>query len=178
MLRTAMAAVLVVSLCACRAPDEVAVEAGAAATAERLPPIAHAADPLAAGQLKEGFYGLEEDAWRWTAGRFVVALGIPGGAAGNGAVLSLRFSLPEAVVKRLGPVTLWASVAGIDLEPQTYTRPGSYLYERRVPAAALAGDTATVKFCTDKAIPPSETDRRELALIFISAALQPAPACD
>ncbi len=173
-----LAVLALAALSGCRGPAEVPVEPEAAAVAERLPATAHAADPLAAAQLKEGFYGLEENAWRWTAGRFTVVLGIPEEAPKTGAVLSLRFSLPEAVLGRLGPVTVVAAVSGVELEPQTFAWSGTHIYERRVPAAALAGDTATVEFHTDKTIPPSEADRRELALIFVSASLRPAPACD
>ncbi len=172
------AVVSLLALQACRGPAETAVEPEGAAPTERLPATAHAADPLAAAQLKDGFYGLEENAWRWTAGRFTVVLGIPEGAAEYGAVLSLRFSLPDAILARLGPVTLSTAVSGVELEPQTFTQPGLHIYERRVPAEALAGDTAKVEFRTDKAIPPSEADRRELALIFVSASLRRAPACD
>ncbi len=41
-------------------------------------------------QLISGFWGLENGAWRWTAGKFSVTLKTPLGAAQKGATLTLR----------------------------------------------------------------------------------------
>ena len=39
-------------------------------------------------------------------------------------------------------------------------------------AAALAGDAVTVEFSFDKALAPSDADRRELSAVFSSAGLE------
>ena len=46
-------------------------------------------DPSAKHQLAKGFYQLEANAWRWTAGDFSVVLKTPPGAAQKGATLTL-----------------------------------------------------------------------------------------
>jgi hypothetical protein len=43
----------------------------------------HMGDPQTAAQLVSGFYGIEQNAWRWTGRRFSVALRPPVGAAGG-----------------------------------------------------------------------------------------------
>jgi hypothetical protein len=124
--------------------------------APALESVVAMADPHAATQLAAGFYGVEQNSWRWTAGRFSVLLRPPRAAAANGAVLELKFTIPEASIAKLKAVTLSASVNGTALAPETYTQPGGFTYSRDVPAKLLAGDVARVDFSLDKAIPPSE----------------------
>jgi hypothetical protein len=157
---------------ACRKPDTVAVENTEPAPAARLSSMVHAADPGTAAQLKEGFHTVEQEAWRWTGKSFAVALGVPEGAAQAGAVLTLRLVIPEPVAAQLGPLTLSADLGGVSLPPETYAKPGEYIYSRDVPSAVLAGDSVVVAFSADKAIPPGPADRRELALIFSSVSLE------
>ncbi len=165
-------AALLMAFAACRKPDAITIEDTEPAPVARLSSTVHAADPASAAQLKEGFHSIEQEAWRWAAKRFAVALGVPEGAARTGAVLSLRFALPEPVTAQLGPLSLSADVGGVILPPETYAKPGEYIYSRDVPSAVLAGDTVLVVFSADKAIPPGPADRRELALIFSSVSLE------
>ncbi len=130
------------------------------------------ADTRAAVQLAKGFYDPEGNAWRWTQQRFSVVLAPPPGAAQRGAKLVFHFTLPEAEVSKLGPVTLSASVAGQDLPPQTYSAAGDYAFERNVPATLLAAQAVNVDFQTDKSLPPTGTDQRELGLVASSIALR------
>jgi hypothetical protein len=130
-------------------------------------------DPAAEPQLVRGFYGVESGSWRWTASRFAVTLHPPEGSAQMGATLQFQFSLPEVIVNKLGPVTLSATVNGTPLPSQTYTKPGEYNYTSAVPPAALSTATAALEFSTNKAIPPSNGDKRELALVAVSVGLSP-----
>lgn len=133
-------------------------------------------DPAVEGQLRSGFYGIEGGAWRWTARSFSVALLPPAGSAQKGARLHFRFTLPDAVINKLGPIQLSASVGGVALPPKRYLMAGTYDYEGEVGADALGGGLVTVEFSCDKALAPSGDELRELALIAISASLEsPAP---
>jgi hypothetical protein len=136
-------------------------------------------DAAAAGQLKSGFYGVESGTWRWTARRFAVELAPPANAAARGARLHLTFTIPDAVIGKLGPMQLSASVGspgsvGLMLDPEHYAAAGSYDYARDIDAGAFQRKgPVTVEFTCDKAIPPTGADRRELALIAVSVGLEP-----
>jgi len=74
LLLAALAACL--ALAGCRSKQKVKVQA----TEEEAPSLAstlHVADPKVAAQLISGFYGIEGDSWRWTAGKFSVLLRPP-----------------------------------------------------------------------------------------------------
>jgi hypothetical protein len=135
--------------------------------------VVSVSDPAASSQLVRGFYGLEGNAWRWTAKQFEVALKPPAGATDNGAKLSFHLNVPVAIVDRFGPVTLDAAINGLALAPETYSKPGNYVYSRDVPAAVLKGDAVVVRFSSDKGIAPSAEDQRELALVSVSIGLEP-----
>lgn len=130
-------------------------------------------DPEAEHQLVKGFWGLESGSWRWTASRFAVILRAPEGSSQNGATLEFKFSLPDVVVNKTGPVTLSASINGMMLPSQTYSKPGDSVYSAAIPADALRTGQGSFEFSTDKAMPPSNGDKRELALVAVSVALLP-----
>lgn len=129
-------------------------------------------DPAASAQLVRGFHSLEANSWRWTMRKFTVALKPPPGSAQNGARLSLKFTIPEIAFKQMGPTTVTAVINGLALPPETYSKPGDYVYTRDVPASALGGDVVAVDFASDKGF-SSPGDARELALIAVSIALAP-----
>jgi hypothetical protein len=108
---------------------------------------------------------VEADAWRWSTSKFSVVLRPPPGAAQTGAKLELNFTLHDGVVGKLGPVTLSAIVNGTPIAPETFSQAGDFVYSHDVPASALGSDVVTVEFSTDKALAPTEKDKRELALI-------------
>ena len=58
-------------------------------------------DPRVAGQLVDGFYGVEAGSWRWTARQFSVKLKTPEGAAQKGATLRFLLTVPPAVILRI-----------------------------------------------------------------------------
>jgi hypothetical protein len=137
----------------------------------QLASVVVVADSRSAVQLVRGFHNLEGEAWRWTMKSFTVTLRPPAGAAENGAKLELKFVLPEVIINRLGAMTLSAKVNGTDLPPETFSKTGDWVYTREIPASALHGDAVTVDFAVDKAIPPSEQDSREVAIIVTSIGL-------
>jgi hypothetical protein len=130
-----------------------------------LASVVNVADPADSAQLVRGFSNVEADAWRWTTSKFSVVLRPPAGSAQNGAVLQLAFTLHDTVVKKLGPVTVTATVNGTPVGSETYSQAGDYTYSKDVPASALGADVVTVEFSTDKSLAPTDVDKRELALI-------------
>ena len=128
--------------------------------------VIQASDPRATVQLLRGFHELENNAWRWTAGEFAVALRPPSGAAQKGARLILKFNLPENVLAKLQNVSISAKVNGADLAPQTYSTSGPMTYDREVPAASLNAESVTATFKLDKFIPANESDQRDLGVIM------------
>jgi hypothetical protein len=156
---------MALALAACsREPGAPAGTAGAAVRPPEFVSVLNMSDPQAATQLTRGFWALENGAWRWTASQFAVTLGPPAGAAQNGARLDLNLTITPGTIEKLGPMTLSASAGGVALEPEKYTKSGSYVYSRDVPAKVLSGDRVSIEFATDKAQPPA-VDRRELALV-------------
>ena len=126
----------------------------------------------AANQLVAGFHNLEGGKWRWTAGTFIVSVAPPPGADRKGARLLLQFYIPDAQIKSLGPMTLFASVENHFLTPETYNKGGVYYYTRTVPPADLQSNLVSILFRFDKAAPPTATDGRELAAVVSSIGLQ------
>jgi hypothetical protein len=140
-----------------------------------LATMVHAADPRTASQLIRGFHGVEQNSWRWTAGSFAVTLKPPAGAAQKGAVLTLKFAVPDAVIDRLKSITLSATVNGKPLPPETYAKSGEYTYSRDVPAGELSGDAANVEFTLDKYLPASAQDARDLGVIMTMVGFEAKP---
>ncbi len=128
------------------------------------------ADPRAAVQLIHGFYDPEGNAWRWTARQFSAVLPTPDSSTTTQLVF--KFNVPEVSIRKLGPLTLSASVNGFSLPTVTYSVPGDYTYRHDIPAAALTGEAVTVDFSLDKTLPPEGTDRRELGLVAMSLAFE------
>jgi hypothetical protein len=128
------------------------------------------ADPQAVPQLVKGFHGVEQGRWRWTEKQFSVTLRPP--APGKPATLQLKLALPDVLIKRLQSVTLSATVNGVALPSETYTEAGAHAYTQSVPANALTGESVRVDFSLDKALAPSDSDRRELGVVVSSVGLE------
>jgi len=137
----------------------------------RLPSSIHTADARASSQLVSGWHAIEQNAWRWTAKQFAVVLGTPRGAVRNGGILRVAFTVPDVVISRLRSISLSASIQEIALAPELYGRPGDYVYERQVPAAAFGADSVRVDFALSKAMPPGD-DQRELGLVVNRISLE------
>lgn len=170
LLSLTLIAVLAFSLGGCRRRKKRAVQEE---ESTGLATVVHVADPRSAVQLVRGFHSVEANAWRWTMARFAVILHPPKDAARKGATLELKFSLPEIVVQKLGKMTVAATVNGLALASQSYDKPGEYTYSADVAPSALVGDAVTVDFTVDKALPPTDQDLRELALIVSTIGFQP-----
>ena len=159
-------------LVGCRPAETPAVSENAPEVVTELKSTIEMGDPEAAAQLLSGFYEVEGGSWRWTMSRFSVILAAPKGAADKGAELVLHFTIPQAVIDKLGPITLSAQAGEMALPPETCTRAGDYVYQRKLPATAVAGEAVTVTFSLDKFLPPTKTDRRELGVIVTSIGLR------
>lgn len=164
-------AALLLAAAGCKPRDKIRTQATEEAPAE-LASVIRMGDPKATVQLLRGFHAVEGNAWRWTMGKFAVTLRPPATAAQNGAVLKVRFTLPEAVTSRLGPVALAGAVNGVPLVPQRFERAGEHTYSRDVPASALAAEAVTCEFAVDKVLPAGAVDQRELALVVSSIGLE------
>jgi hypothetical protein len=131
----------------------------------------HMADPKTSIQLVKGFHGVEQNAWRWTMGRFAVTLKPPAGANQKGATLALKFTLPDAVTSHLKTTTLTASVDGTQLGTQTYNAPGEYTFTADVPASLFTSDALTVDFALSNFLPAGTADGRELGVVASTISL-------
>jgi len=161
---------LLLAAAGCSRPSETSDAARQDQPFEGVSSAIRVADPQAAPQLLKGWHLVEEDRWRWTERKFSLALKIP--ATGKPATLELKFSLPEAVLSRLGPVTLAATINGVPLPKETYTQSGDQTYTRAVAGEALTGAIARLDFELDKALPPNDVDKRELGLVVSTVALR------
>lgn len=131
----------------------------------------HAADPKAAMQLTKGFHPVEQNAWRWTLGRFAIAFAPPEGAAERGATLNVKISVPEPVLDRVKKTTLSASIQGSAVGSATYTSAGEQTFSADIPAALLKSDAVTVEFALDPFVAAGTMENRELGIIFVSSSL-------
>jgi hypothetical protein len=121
-------------------------------------------------QLIRGFHPAEQG-WRWTQSEFAVALRPPRKAP-EGTVLSVKYSLPDAVLAQLKETTLDISVEGIPLPPEKISKSGLQEVRRDVPAEVLKGKSGVnVEFKVHPFTPPGEVDRRELGVILHSVGL-------
>ncbi len=144
---------------------------GAADPAEFLSTL-HLADPRGTPQLLNGFHTLEQGSWRWTEKVFAVALKPPPVGPGEEVNIELTFSIAEASISRLGPLTLTATLNGSPVGSETYEQAGDYTFKKPVSAEVLASETIEAVFELDKVLPPTGSDLRELGLIAVSVAFK------
>jgi hypothetical protein len=156
-----------------RTPRRADAETGEAGNG--LASMVYAADPRASAQLVRGFYGVEQNAWRWTAGSFAVTLRPPAGASEKGGTLIFKFVIPEPEIDKLKSLTLSAVVGGVKLDPETYNSAGDQTYTRDVPPAAFKNDAVTAEFTLDKVMPPAGRDARELGVIMNAIGFEAKP---
>jgi hypothetical protein len=166
----ALLAALVLASAGCKRKRKQSVQAAEDDTG--LAAVVHTADPRRQAQLVSGFHDIEHNSWRWTMGRFSVTLRVPPAAKQKGAVLNLKFAIPEPVLAKHKSLTLSASAQGTALPPQTYTTSGEQLYSRDLPANLAASDALTVEFALDKVLEPGEADTRELGVVATSIAIE------
>ena len=150
--------------------DRITVQNEEEDTAPRLASTLPMNDSKNAAQLLTGFYSIEDNAWRWTAGKFSVRLRTPPAARQSGATLSFSFTLPDVVIQKDKNLTLAASINGMALKSVAYNAPGTQVFSADVPASALAADNVTIDFALDKTMQP-QGDQRQLGVIAISVGL-------
>ncbi len=138
----------------------------------RMASVIRMGDAKLETQLVSGFYGIEGNAWRWAARQFTVVLRPPFGASQRGGTLQLSLTVPQVVIDKLKNVSLSAAIDGNPLPPETYTQAGPYVYKREVPANLLGADSVKVEFQLDKAMPPTDQDKRELGVVVNSVSLE------
>lgn len=155
----------------CKRPDTIRLQPTIEEPAA-LASVVHLNDPVTDKQLLRGFYELEVNTWRWAGPKFDVLLGAPPGAPQKGAVLFLRFTLPEISIATLKSFTITGKVARTELSAETYTTPGVHEYRREVPAAAFTRDMVVAEFSVDKFLTPAG-DGRNLAIITHAIGLEP-----
>lgn len=127
-------------------------------------------DPSLSAQLVSGFYGVEENSWRWTAGKFSVLLQTPPGAAGNGATVTFAFTIPAVVTQKLGTITLSAMANGTVLKTQAYDKAGPAVFTADVQPSMLAADSIKIDFYLDKTFRP-DRDKRDLGVVANSVGI-------
>ncbi len=174
MMRTAVVSILAL-LAGCKRPDAGAAPAAGPAAPVKLASEVAAANPDSAVQLLRGFYPVEGNSWRWTMGKFALALRPPEGAAARGGVVKIQFGVSEAVLAKMGPLAVTVSAAGQTLGTETYAKPGDAVFEKDVPAALLTGESLTFEVTVEKPLPPTGADQRELAIVFRAASLAAKP---
>ena len=130
-------------------------------------------DPSTATQLVSGFHAVENGGWRWTTKKFSVVLKTPQGAETNGGMLRFKTFVSDDQINRLGPITVSADIDGHQLAPQTFSKPGEYVYSQPVPAEELKAPSVKVTFNLDKAREPDNVDTRQLGVVALLIGLQP-----
>ena len=158
---------LAVAAAACKGKHNRVTVQNEEETAPKMALLVRMNDPRASAQLLSGFYGLENNSWRWTSGKFSVLLRTPLGATAQGGVVTFAFSLPDIVIQRLKRVVITASVKGTKLKSAEFDKPGANVFTADVAPALLTGDSVTVDFALDKTIPP-DVDKRDLGVVATS----------
>lgn len=133
------------------------------------------ADPKTAIQLVRGFYDIEDNAWRWTAPKFAVALRPPDSVPPEGATLFVEYAVPDVFLQKVPETTLSIQAGSKALEPETIRKAGPGRIERKVPPEALKNDMLTVEFSLDRFLEAGTVDQRDLGLIVSAVGFQTAP---
>ena len=83
----------------------------------------------------------------------------------------MHFTVPPVVIEKNPSITLSASVDGNVLAPETFTKPGEYVYKRDVPGSLMNADVVRVTFELDKTMTPGGADTRVLGVVATKAGL-------
>ncbi|MBC7927379.1 MAG: hypothetical protein H7039_17145 [Bryobacteraceae bacterium] len=137
-----------------------------------LTPVVNMAEGRSALQLVRGFHQVEQNAWRWTMGKFAITLRPPEGSRQRGAKLFVKFAALETTISRLGPITLTAVHGKQSLGFYTAKAAGQYTFQADVSSEALQEETATFDFVLDKFLPAGTLDGRELGVVVSSIGLE------
>jgi hypothetical protein len=111
-------------------------------------------------ELLSGWHAPESAGWRWTEQRFSARM-----EAGGPTRFELRFFVPQALIERYGPVTLHATADGSPLPSQTYHESARFTYRATMEKLPSTAATVQLDFWLDHALPPGESDERELGIV-------------
>ena len=115
---------------------------------------------LAGIELLAGWHSAEAAGWRWTEQRFSARLDA---GSKRTARIEMRFFVPPALIERHGAVTVSVSADGSPLAPQTFHQSGRFVYGAALDRRVSGG--VRLDFWLDHAIPPSDSDERELGIV-------------
>jgi hypothetical protein len=132
----------------------------------------HTADPKGAIQLLNGFHAVEQNAWRWTMGKFSVTLKTPRGSE-KGGTLVMKLVVPDALIATAKSTTLTAVIGSTSIGSATYSAAGEQTFTADVPASLLGTEAVSVDFALTKFLPAGTGDLRELGVIVSSVSLEP-----
>jgi hypothetical protein len=140
------------------------------------------ADPAALGPLVRmsqidaerhfvsGIYQLEDNAWRWCAGKAELRVRL--GPVENLKYL-MKYAVPVQVMARAGSVRLQISLNGKKWEEIRHDKDGIYEIEKPAPAELLKPNAENIiRLEVDKPL-PAEAGGRELGFILVHAGFQP-----
>ena len=160
-------------LCGCQ--GDVAVsppqEQKTALRPEALGPFVRVNQINAERYFVSGVYQLEENAWRWCAGRAELRLQL-------GPVENLKFvmkyAVPVQVMERARRVKMRILINGKKWEEMQYDKDGVFEVDKPVPSALLKANAENlVTIEVDKPL-PAEAGRPEMGFILVHAGFQPA----
>ena len=119
---------------------------------------------LANVDLVDGWYEAESSGSRWVAKHFSTRIDLTG-RAGPDRVL-LQVYIPEEHLQTLGTLHMDIQIDGVPAAPAVFDRPGFHDIVRLFRAG---GRQSILLSCeVDKALPPSEADNRELAIVVVT----------
>jgi 2-polyprenyl-3-methyl-5-hydroxy-6-metoxy-1,4-benzoquinol methylase len=119
-------------------------------------------------ELLGGWHESEETGWRWTGREFAMRVHAP--ETGPARVLEMKLYVAEESIRRLGAITLSASVNGRELPPAVYGAAGLETYSRTLDG--IPGGDLEVRFRLDKVLPPDEIDTRERGIIVATISVE------
>jgi len=145
--------------------------------AAQLQPLVHShafsmRDVDGTRQLIAGVYQVENNQWRWTSGDFSIVLATPPRAATRGASLLFAFAIPDAILRRTGPVTLAAYLNQTAVGTATYRTAGAQRFSAMILPALLRQSPVMINFHLDRFVPKGVLDSRELGFIAESISLE------
>ncbi|HUI56950.1 MAG TPA: hypothetical protein VLY04_18370 [Bryobacteraceae bacterium] len=123
-------------------------------------------------QLRSGWYGIEDGAWRWMAKEAEAVLRVP---AGPPPMFEMQLFFPPDFMQRAGgPVTVSVLLDGRPFAQETYPQPGGYHLLKPIRPNLLAAPATLVTIRLNRAIPPGDADRRELGAVVQGLGFVPA----
>jgi hypothetical protein len=128
--------------------------------------------PLHGAPPSVGLYPAEQQGWRWTRQAFSIALAVPANGESKSTLLELSIYIPDALISRLGPVTLSAYTGELFLGSETYRTAGPAVFVRELAPELVTASRLTVDFALDKVLPGSPSDSRELGVIVSAVSLR------